>query len=96
MEVFTIKKDLDFDLKVWIEKLSVQSGDILLMKTNKDIPEEVINEAKEQFIELVHKDEKFRNVRFFILSDSEIDLFLLTDEQLEKMGLMRIPEISKK
>ncbi|MDF2841591.1 MAG: hypothetical protein K0R00_17 [Herbinix sp.] len=96
MEVFKIEKDLSFDLEFWLEKLAVKSNDILLMKTSSEIPDVVTKNVVEQFAALVQGEEKFEGVKMFIIPSSGIDISLLTDLQLEEMGLMRIPKKKKK
>jgi hypothetical protein len=96
MEVFKVVKDQNFDLDVWFEKLDVKSNDIILMKANKDIPSDMVHKVIDQFSDLVKNDERYQDVRMFILDSPDIDISKLTDMQLEEMGLMRISSKNKK
>lgn len=92
MEVFKIRRDDDFDFEMWVEKLDVKPGDILLLKANREMSEANLDLAKEQFVDIIkEQEERFEGVKLFIIPDpGEIDLSVLTDIQLEEMGLMKI------
>lgn len=96
MEIFKIEKSEDFDVEVWMEKLEVKPNDIVLVKANKPLEDSMIQQVVDNFIDLVSHEERFQDVRMFILPDPDINLSLLTDTQLEEMGLIRIPPSRKK
>lgn len=92
MEVFRIEKSEDFDLDIWVDKLEVKPGDLLLLKSNNYMPKDIIIDISNQFVSLVENAPGYEGVRLFIFNEPGMDISKLTDEQLEAMGLMRIPE----
>lgn len=93
MEVFKVKKDKYFDLELEIKQLSVKPGDILILKSNDKMSSKELDYIVDQFYSLVAEDqERFRDIKLFVLEDSSVDISKLNDDDLLKMGLQRIEQ----
>lgn len=93
MEVFKVERDNDFGLEVQLSLISPKYGDIIMVSPNRNMSDEATQSMVDKFIGLTKDNPKFEGVRVLILQDVSADFKVLSDELLEKLGLMRIPEL---